>query len=362
MNLPQPDQPDFHAPAPTEQKAGTTRRILRRIVLTGEGERAGAIALPLAIVVVSVVFGLLQPRFFNLGNWLNIGRQGAALALLALGLGLVMIGGGLDLSIGSIMGLASVSAAMASSMWGTLPGYFVGMGVGLVVGITNGVMIAGAGIPPFIATIGMLSAIRGVALLMTDGLAWWDVSEQFDVIGAGTFLGVPNQVYLVLIALAVMWVFLRFTRFGTRVYALGGDPRATWLSGVNIRWLKYRLYIISGGLAGVAGVVLSSRVNSGQPTLGEGMELDTVAAILIGGVSLGGGEGSILRVGLAALFLTILANGLNLVGVQSFWQEVMIGSIIVIAALVDAYRSRDLPVGRFLASLFTDVRGRHHHE
>ena len=324
----------------------------------GGREATVAIALPVAIIVVSIVFGTIEPRFLDIDNWLNIGRQGAALALLAMGLGLVMIGGGLDLSIGSTMGLASVLAAMSSSWWGTVPGYVVGIVVGLLVGLCNGVLIAGAGIPPFIATIGMLSAVRGIALLITDGISWWQVSPEFDYLGVGTVLSIPVSVVVVMLVLACLWALMRFLRFGTHVYAVGGDARATWLAGVNVRWLQYRLYLISGALAGAVGVLVSSRINSGQPTLGAGMELNTVAAVLIGGVSLGGGAGSIVRVVAAALFLTILGNGLNLTGVQSFWQSVMIGVVIAVAAMVDAYRSRGISVGRFIASLFVDVRSR----
>ena len=322
--------------------------------------RAGVtdIGLPVAMLIIVVVFTIVGSHFMAVNNWVNIGRQTVPLAVVAMGLGLVMIGGGLDLSIGSAMSLTSVCAALIAEDHGLAAGIGAGLVVGLSVGLFNGILVAGAGVPPFIATLGMLSVAAGAALLLSDGVAIHNVPDGFDWIGVETWFGVPVAVSVGLVLLLVLGGTLRFTRFGRHIYAVGGDERAAWLSGVNVRWVKYRLYAISGLMAGIGGLILSSRVNSGQPTLGDGRELDAVAAVLIGGVRLGGGEGSLWKIALAAVFLTTLDNGLSLANVESFWQDVAVGLIIAAAALANAYRARGLGPMRFVRSLFSDVSGK----
>ena len=338
-----PDDGDL--PPPSRRSAGLHR--LRA--------RFTDIGLPVAMLVIVIVFSFVGSNFMAVNNWVNIGRQTVPLAVVALGLGLVMIGGGLDLSIGSTMSLTSVCSAIVASDHGLAAGIGAGLAVGLGVGLFNGVLVAGAGVPPFIATLGMLSVAAGSALLLSDGVAIHDVPDGFNWIGIETWFGIPVAVSVGLALLIVLGALLRFTRFGRHIYAVGGDERAAWLSGVNTRWVKYRLYAISGFMAGVGGLILSSRVNSGQPTLGDGRELDAVAAVLIGGVKLGGGEGSLWKIALAATFLTTLDNGLSLANVSSFWQDVAVGVIIAVAALANAFRARGLGPWRFVRSLFGDV-------
>ncbi|WP_167042314.1 ABC transporter permease [Salinibacterium sp. ZJ454] len=316
---------------------------------------SSAVGLPLAIVAICLVFTLLEPAFFTVENFQNVGRQSSSLILLAVALGLVVISGGLDLSIGSTMGLASISAAAASGIVGTSAGYAAGILAGLVVGLVNGIVIAGAGVNPFIATIGMLSVVRGLTYVFSDARSVLDVSDGFDSLATSSVLGIPAPLLLVAVICVVLGLIMRYTRFGTHVFALGGSELATWKAGVNTRWIKYRLYLITGGFAGLAGVILSSRVNTGQPTLGVGTELEVVAAILIAGVSISGGHGSLVKVALAALFISILGNGFNLIGLQAYWQQVATGAIIVLATLGTVYRQRGLGFWGFLRSLFADV-------
>ena len=338
-----PVEPSPDGAAPESGGSGIRSRLPFRAGFTDIG-------LPIAMLIIVIVFTIVGSHFMAVNNWVNIGRQTVPLAVVALGLGLVMIGGGLDLSIGSTMSLTSVCAALVAADHG--------LAVGLGVGLFNGMLVAGAGVPPFIATLGMLSVAAGAALLLSDGIAIHDVPSGFDWIGIETWFGVPVAVSVGLIILVVLGAALRFSRFGRHIYAVGGDERAAWLSGVNVRWVKYRLYAISGLTAAIGGLILSSRVNSGQPTLGDGRELDAVAAVLIGGVRLGGGEGSLWKIALAALFLTTLDNGLSLANVESFWQDVAVGLIIAAAALANAYRARGLGPVRFVLSLFHDVSGK----
>lgn len=316
------------------------------------GSNAG---LPIAIIAICIIFTLIEPAFFSIENAQNVGRQSAPLILLAVALGIVVISGGLDLSIGSTMGLASISAAWTSASVGTVAGYGVGILTGLAVGIVNGIIIAGAGVNPFIATIGMLSAIRGLTFVLSDARAVLNVSDNFDFLAVTSWFGIPLPIALVLLITVALWLILRHTRFGTHVFALGGNEQATWKAGVNTRWLKYRLYMMSGAFAGLAGVILSARTNTGQPTLGTGTELEVVAAILIAGVAITGGKGSLLKIMFAALFISILGNGFNIIGLQSYWQQLATGLIIVFATLGTVYRHRGLPPFKFMGSLFMDV-------
>ncbi len=323
------------------------------------GMKAPSLGLPVAFIGVVILFGMMEPRFLDQANWFNIGRQGSYSIVLSLGLGLVMIAGGLDLSIGSTMSLASVMGAIAAKHWGVPEGILCGIATGSLVGLVNGTLIAGAGIPPFIATLATLSGAGGLALVISGGLPVYQTPDGFDWLGTATVKSVPVMLLIAVAATIIFHFLLVSTRRGRHVFAIGGDERAAWMAGVNVRMMKYELYLISGTVAGIAGVMLSSRVNSGQPALGQGSELLVVAAVLVGGVRLGGGEGSLLRVAFAAAFLATLNNGLNLTGVQSFWQLVVIGALIASAAVLDSYRDRGLRADKFLASLFIDVRAQH---
>jgi ribose transport system permease protein len=286
-----------------------------------------------------VVFGLINSRFLEVGNWENMARQGTVLLLLAGGVGVVMIGGGLDLSVGSTVSVASVVFAISAKSLGVVEGALLGLAAGAAMGFVNGALIGGANVPPFIATLATLSAGGGLALLISGGVPIYDVPSGFTYLALSNVGPFPiSALIAVVVVVALAWV-MRSCRFGWHVYALGGNERAAWLAGISTRSIKYRIYVLSGTVAGLGGVLLSSRVSTGQPTLGLGLELQAVAAVLIAGVPLTGGEGSLYRIALAAVTLTILNNGLNLANVQSYWQAIAIGAIIALASLVDSFRN-----------------------
>lgn len=318
--------------------------------------RLSQVGLPITIAVSIAIFSYTGSNFADYDNAVNVARQAVPLTILALGLGVVMIGGGVDLSIGATMSVTSVVSAMVAQDLGVWAGVGAGIAVGVIVGFINGVLVSGAALPPFVATLATLSGCSGAALLLSGGLPIAGLPSSYRWLGSANVLTVPVSVLLALLLLVFIVALMRQTRFGRHVYATGGDERAAWLSGVNVRTVKYGMYVLSGTFAAVAALALSSRVASGQPVLGDPARmLDAVAAVLIGGVKLGGGAGYPTRIALAALFLTILGNGMNLSNVSSFWQDVVRGLVIAFAALADSYNERGLRPSLYLQSLFRDV-------
>lgn len=312
-------------------------------------ERNVEVGLPAAFAGICLLFAATGANFATTSNALNISRQSVALVLLSAGLAVAMIGGGIDLSVGANMSVASVVSALIAQRYGVMIGYSAALLTGGVIGLVNGALIAGFGIPPFIATLATLSVGGGSALLLSDGLPIGGLPSSYSWLGTSDFAGVPVASLLSVVVVALLATMMRYTRFGRHVYAVGGGARAAWLAGVNVRGVQCRMYVISGVLASAASIALSSRIASGQPTLGDPSRMiDAVAAVLIGGVALGGGSGSVARVAGAAVFLSVLSNGMNLSGIQSFWQDVVKGIVIVTAALSDAHRASGASFGRFL--------------
>lgn len=294
-----------------------------------------------SIVVLGVAFSWLQPLFANPGNLLNVMRQATEPALLAMGQAFAMIAGGFDLSIGAIMGLTSAVVAYAVLSFGIGPGIAIGIGLGALVGLTNGTLIARYRLPPFIVTLGMLSLCRGIAYVITGGLPVLNLPREFAYIGGTGYVGpLPVATLIAAAIFVVLYVLLTQFRFGYYVYAIGGDESAARLAGVDVRQIRTLVYVISGTLAAIVGVLLSSRVNSGQPSLGDGAELLSVAAVIIGGVRLRGGQGSLVGVMLGVVLLAVLSNGLNLINMSSYVQLVAIGLIVMAASVGSVMRGR----------------------
>ena len=295
----------------------------------------------LSIILLVVIFSCLQPRFANLGNVLNITRQAAEPALLAMGQAFAMIAGGFDLSIGAITGLTSAVVAYAVLAFGLVPGLAIGILLGALIGLTNGTLIARYRLPPFIVTLGMLSFCRGIAYIITGGLPVLNLPREFAYIGGTGYIGpLPLATLIAATLFVVLWALLTRFKFGYYVYAIGGDESAARLAGVNVRQVRTLVYMISGILAAIASVLLSSRVNSGQPSLGDGSELLSVAAVIIGGVRLRGGQGSLAGVMLGVILLSVLSNGLNLINLSSYVQLVAIGLIVMAASVGSVIRGR----------------------
>jgi ribose transport system permease protein len=287
--------------------------------------------------VLCVVMSLLSETFLTGVNLVNIARQASALIITAVGMSFVVLSAGIDLSVGSIIGLCGTLAAgfIGFSHFSTPVAVILALLIGLGVGLTNGVIIAKVNIPPFITTLAMLSIARGVSLLYTGGGPIYNLPPDFIYLGREDILGIPISVVVMFVVIALGWFTLSKTTFGRSVYAVGGNEEATRLSGLSTSRIKILIYGISGLTAGVSGVLLSARLASGQPTLGQGNELDAIAAVVLGGTSLFGGRGQLWGTIVGGLILSVLGNGLNLIGVSSFWQLVVKG--VVLLAAVMAY-------------------------
>ncbi|RTQ92779.1 ribose ABC transporter permease [Lysinibacillus telephonicus] len=292
----------------------------------------------LLIIIVSV----LNPSFLSIANIFNVLRQVSISAIIAFGMTFVILTGGIDLSVGST--LALTGAIAASLLAGGLDP-FLTMGIalilGLILGAINGVVITKGKVAPFIATLATMTIYRGLTLVFTEGRPISGLGDHysFQLFGKGYFLGFPVPVVTMVIAFFILYFILQKTTFGRRVYAVGGNEEAAKLSGINTDRVKIAVYAITGFLAALSALILTSRLNSAQPTAGESYELDAIAAVVLGGTSLNGGKGWIFGTLIGALIIGVLNNGMNLIGVSSFWQQVVKGIVILLAVLMDRKKS-----------------------
>jgi ribose/xylose/arabinose/galactoside ABC-type transport system permease subunit len=288
--------------------------------------------LPAMTFLVAFVFWYLTPDFLTISNFTNVARQVSVLALVAAGATLVILSAGIDLSVGSVLALVSVFAAKGMEAHGVTGYIAYGLAVGIFAGLVNGLLIGWLKIAAFIVTLGMLSVARGIALSTTNGVPIFGLPDSwiFDI-GNGYVLGIPAPVLFAVAGFGATWVLLNRTRFGTYVYAIGGNEATAKLAGINVARVKVLIYTWAGFLTAVGGLVLTARVKSGQPLLGSGLELQAIAAVVIGGVSLFGGRGRLSGTVWGVILIGILSNGLNLVGVSTFIQQIVIGVVIVVA-------------------------------
>lgn len=296
----------------------------------------------LGLLLIVIVLTILSPNFLTATNILNVFRQVSINALLAFGMTYVILTGGIDLSVGSILALCSALAAgfMTDGMDPVLA-VSAGLVLGALMGAANGFVIAKGKVAPFIATLATMTIFRGLTLVYTEGrpITGFSDSVAFKMIGRGYFLGVPVPVYIMLAIFLILYFVLKKTTFGRGVYAVGGNEEASRLSGLNVDRIKIGVYTISGLLSAFAGIILTSRLNSAQPTAGISYELDAIAAVVIGGTSLSGGRGRIVGTLIGALIIGVLNNGLNLLNVSSFYQQVVKGGVILLAVLLDRKKS-----------------------
>ncbi|RMC91242.1 ribose ABC transporter permease [Aquitalea palustris] len=292
----------------------------------------------IALVLVSVGLAVLSPDFLTVANLLNVMRQVSINALIAFGMTLVILLGGIDLSVGSILALSSVAiATLIQAGFNPLLATLLGVVGGGLMGLFNGLVISKGKVAPFIATLASMTILRGLALVVSGGspITGFD-SDLFSMLGGGYVAGlVPIPVVWMLIMFGLFAFLLKKTVFGRHVYATGGNEEAARLSGVKVDQIKLWVYTLSGAMSAMAGVVLTSRLNSAQPTAGSGYELDAIAAVVLGGTSLTGGRGWIFGTLMGALLIGVLNNGLNLLGVSSFYQQVIKGVVILLAVLID---------------------------
>ncbi|MCU1614555.1 MAG: ribose transport system permease protein [Frankiales bacterium] len=298
------------------------------------------IGLPVAVLVMIVVFAIKSDVFLSTSNFQNVGLQAAALACVACGQTFVILTAGLDLSVGSTAALVSVVCAMGFRDQGWWAGIAFGLLAGLVIGLVNGLVVTRLRVAPFIATLAMLSVASGVALNLSGGTPLTGLPVSFTSLAYKRFAGFPLPVLIAIALLIIAYLVLRVSRLGRYIYAAGGNSEAARLSGINVRGTAVAAYMICALLAAVGGLILTARVASGQPTLGSDLALQSVAAVVLGGVSLFGGRGSMIGVAVGVVFVSILSNGLNLLGVSSYTQLMVIGVAMVAAIAWDQYLGR----------------------
>jgi ribose transport system permease protein len=295
----------------------------------------------IALVGLVVLITCFQSNFLTAGNLFLVSRQIALTAIIALGVLFVILTGGIDLSVGSIVGLSGFICGLAmAGGQDPLVAVIAGLLTGAAVGAVNGAIVAFVGVTPFIVTLGMLGVARGAVLVLKHGDSVREISKEFIAVGNGSFLGISVPVIVLAILAFECHFTLGRTVFGRQVFAIGGNEKAAALSGINTRLVKFLSYVLSGFLSAVTGILFVARFQSAQADSGKGMELDAIAAAVIGGTSLMGGEGSVVGVLLGAIIMGVIRNGLVLMQVSSYWQELIIGTIIVLAAILDVVRSR----------------------
>lgn len=297
----------------------------------------------LVLLVLCVLLAVLSPVFLTGGNLINILQQVTVNGILAVGISVVIFTGGIDISVGSILALVGIIMGKLMVDMGVHPVIAVvaGILVGAACGTFNGLMIAKYKLQPMIATLGMMSIARGAALTIANGKTITGYSSGFRYIGSGMIPGtkIPIQIIFMLILYAVVFFVMKYRKFGRYIYAIGGNEEATRLSGINVTKYKMLAYTVSGVTCALASIVLVSKLNSAQSSAGEGYEMDAIASAVIGGASLTGGFGSIWGTLMGAIIIGVIRNGLNLLNVSSYLQQVILGAIIIAAVLFDSYKN-----------------------
>ncbi len=297
-----------------------------------------------ALIVVFIYLSIASDEFLTSDNLFNVGQQTAVTAIIAIGMTMVIITAGIDLSVGAVAALAGCVGVKLMIEWGLPPNVAIVLGVlvGAAAGLVNGALITLAQLAPFIATLGMMSVARGLTLIVTGATAVFGAPDDFRLLGQGDFGPVPIPVIALLIVAVLGHLVLTRTRLGRYSYAIGSNPEAARLSGIPVKRYLAAVYVIAGALAGFGGMMAASRVNSGQPNFGIGLELDVIAAAVIGGASLFGGQGTVVGTLIGGFLIALIRNGSVLLNVNTFYQSVIIGVIIWLAVIFDQYRRRRL--------------------
>lgn len=323
--MPTPDAIEDRSP-------GTTSGLTARAA----SDHLRRYGLLIALVAVSATLALLKPQFLTAANLINVARQISLNGILAVGVTYVLLTGGVDLSLGSVVALAGVVAASFAhpAQWPVIVPVLAGILAGIACGFTNGFVVTKGRVAPFIVTLGMMTIARGLALILSGGKPVSNLSEPFLLLGAD-IQGLPVPVLILLSLAALSWVFLNNTRLGRYIYAVGGNENAAMAAGLSVGQIKIFAYSVCGGLAGLAGTVLAARITTGQPNAGVAYELDAIAAAVIGGTSLSGGIGGVAGTLAGALLMGVINNGLDLLNVSSYYQQITKGLIIVGAVWLD---------------------------
>jgi ribose/xylose/arabinose/galactoside ABC-type transport system permease subunit len=303
--------------------------------------RARETGIALVVIVMITFLSLSTSTFMTPGNLAIVARQIALSAIIAMGMTLVILMGGIDLSVGSVVSITSVMVGlvmvrMSMPIWVAI---LAGILVGAVVGMINGTLIVKTRVPPFIITLGMMGLARGAALVITKGSSISGFPEQYLPIGQGfVFNLIPIPVVIAVVLAVIVHIILSRTTFGRRIYLLGSNEEAALLSGINVNRMKVAIFTICSALAAVEAVIETSRMSTGQPASGAGYELTAIGSVIIGGASMAGGEGTVLGTMLGAILLGLITNGLILLGISAYWQQVFSGTIIILAVALDTWR------------------------
>ncbi len=295
----------------------------------------------IGLLVVILIFSILKPKFLDVNNIFNLLRQASINGLLALGMTFVVLTGGIDLSVGSILGASGIFTALVAQNQ-EIPWFvaiLAGLGVGLLLGTINGVVVSWLKVPAFVATLGMLSVARGITYLASNAQPVPGLSEGFLKIGGGSVGIIPIPVIILAVVFLICSIILYWTKYGRYIYGVGGNAKAARVSGINVKKITCSAYMIAGVLAGLAGVVLTSRVSSGLAMAGQNYETDAIAAVVMGGTSLAGGKGRLWGTLIGVLIIAVLNNGLDMMAVSSYWQLIIKGIIIVAAVMMDSLNS-----------------------
>ena len=307
----------------------STAKILRRFGLL------------IAFALLVAVLALISDQFFTLGNIVNLLVQASVISTIAVGMTMVILTAGIDLSVGSVLALSAVVTADLLQM--NIPVILAvlgGMGVGAAAGLVSGLLVTQVNIPPFIATLGMMTLGRGLALTYTGGRPITSLPDSFRFMGTGHILGIPAPIWVMVAAYAVGIILLSRSKLGQYIYAIGNNATAAKVSGLPVKTIKTLVYVISGALAAIAGMILVARLDSAQPTMGIRYELDTIAAVVVGGTVLSGGFGTLWGTILGALIMAVIANAINILGISPFYAQVVQGAVIIGALLIHQFAGR----------------------
>lgn len=310
-----------------------------KALIRGNMDRFSKYGIYIAFIVICIFFASVNPVFISPKNLINMVRQVSFNAILGMGMTIVILTGGIDLSVGSVLALAAVVCGSfirtSNPLIPVVPAILVGLLIGAACGLFNGVVITKGRLAPFIVTMVMMTAARGMTQLYTKGRPMTGLAPSFNFLGAGSILGIPVPIYILAIIFLLTHFILNNTRIGRYIYAVGGNEQAAKASGIKVNRVKMFAYTFSGVMAAIVGMMMSARLNSASPVLGNGYELDAIAATVIGGASMEGGKGKVIGTLIGALIIGTISNGLDILNVSPYWQQIIKGAIILIAVLLD---------------------------
>lgn len=294
------------------------------------------------LCILIAFFAIVTDSFLTTGNILNIARQVSMLGISAVGMTCVILTSGIDISVGSVMGITNIVGALLMTKYGVpiLPAALITLLVASLIGLINGVFVSYIGVPALITTLAMMTLLRGLTFVLCDGLPVWGLPDSFRILGQGYLGIIPIPVIIMFVIFIIGWVFLNRTKIGRYIYGLGGNREAVRLAGIRTKRVETGVFIISSFLSGIAGLIMLSRINTGQPKIGTAFEMDVITAVVLGGVSVAGGVGSIVGVLLGVFITGILSNGMILLDISEYYQQIIKGLVLLLAVTFDSLAKR----------------------